>query len=168
MQVPDLINNNVRSLVNVLPEGKKLLGIDLGTKTIGLAVSDPSLKIASPIKTLNRSKLKKNSPEIAFIASEHGIGGIIVGMPINLDGTVSARAQATKDWAFSLVELLFVPIAFWDERLSTAAVEKAMIKADLSRKRRAKRIDSAAATYILQGALDFIQMDTTKKSLDEK
>ena len=168
MQDPDLINNNVRSLVNVLPQGKKLLGIDLGTKTIGLAVSDPSLKIASPIKTLNRSKLKKNSPEIAFIASEHGIGGIIVGMPINMDGTVRARAQATKDWAFSLVELLFVPIAFWDERLSTAAVEKAMIKADLSRKRRAKRIDSAAATYILQGALDFIQMDTTKKSLDEK
>ena len=168
MQVPDLINNNVRSLVNVLPEGKKLLGIDLGTKTIGLAVSDPSLKIASPIKTLNRSKLKKNSPEIALIASEHSIGGIVVGMPINMDGTVSARAQATKDWAFSLVELLFVPIAFWDERLSTAAVEKAMIKADLSRKRRAKRIDSAAATYILQGALDFIQMDTTKNSLDEK
>ena len=168
MQVPDLINNNVRSLVNVLPEGKKLLGIDLGTKTIGLAVSDLSLNIASPIKTLNRSKLKKNLPEIAFIASEHGIGGIIVGMPINMDGTVSARAQATKDWAFALVELLFVPIAFWDERLSTAAVEKAMIKADLSRKRRAKRIDSAAATYILQGALDFIQMDTTKKSLDEK
>ena len=168
MQVPDLINNNVRSLVNVLPEGKKLLGIDLGTKTIGLAVSDLSLNIASPIKTLNRSKLKKNLPEIAFIASEHGIGGIIVGMPINMDGTVSARAQATKDWAFALVELLFVPIAFWDERLSTAAVEKAMIKADLSRKRRAQRIDSAAATYILQGALDFIQMDTTKKSLDEK
>ena len=168
MQVPDLINNNIRSLVNVLPQGKKLLGIDLGTKTIGLAVSDLSLNIASPIKTLNRSKLKKNLPEIAFIASEHGIGGIIVGMPINMDGTVSARAQATKDWAFALVELLFVPIAFWDERLSTAAVEKAMIKADLSRKRRAKRIDSAAATYILQGALDFIQMDTTKKSLDEK
>ena len=163
MQVPDLINNNVRSLVNVLPQGKKLLGIDLGTKTIGLAVSDLSLKIASPIKTLNRSKLKKNLPEIAFIASEHGIGGIIVGMPINMDGTVSARAQATKDWAFALVELLFVPIAFWDERLSTAAVEKAMIKADLSRKRRAKRIDSAAATYILQGALDFIQMEATKK-----
>ena len=168
MQVPDLINNNVRSLVNILPEGKKLLGIDLGTKTIGLAVSDPSLKIASPIKTLNRSKLKKNSLEITLIASEYSIGGIVVGMPINMDGTVSARAQATKDWAFSLVELLFVPIAFWDERLSTVAVEKAMIKADLSRKRRAKRIDSAAATYILQGALDFIQMDTTKKSSDEK
>ena len=168
MQVPDLINNNVRSLVNILPEGKKLLGIDLGTKTIGLAVSDPSLKIASPIKTLNRSKLKKNSLEITLIASEYSIGGIVVGMPINMDGTVSARAQATKDWAFSLVELLFVPIAFWDERLSTVAVEKAMIKADLSRKRRAKQIDSAAATYILQGALDFIQMDTTKKSSDEK
>ena len=168
MQVPDLINNNVRSLVNVLPEGKKLLGIDLGTKTIGLAVSDPSLKIASPIKTLNRSKLKKNSLEIALIVSEYGIGGVVVGMPINMDGTVSARAQATKDWAFSLVELLFFPIAFWDERLSTVAVEKAMIKADLSRKRRAKQIDSAAATYILQGALDFIQMDTTKKSSDEK
>jgi len=168
MQVPDLINNNVRSLVNVLPEGKKLLGIDLGTKTIGLAVSDPSLKIASPIKTLNRSKLKKNSLEIALIVSEYGIGGVVVGMPINMDGTVSARAQATKDWAFSLVELLFFPIAFWDERLSTVAVEKAMIKADLSRKKRAKQIDSAAATYILQGALDFIQMDTTKKSSDEK
>ena len=133
MQVSEPIKDNVLSLVDVLPKDMKLLGIDLGTKTIGLAISDPCLRVASAIMTLKRSKLK-NLPEISHIASEFNVGGIVMGLPINMDGTLSARAQATKDWAFSLTEIFNMPIAFWDERLSTAAVERAMISADVSRK----------------------------------
>ena len=106
MQVSEPIKDNVLSLVNVLPKDMKLLGIDLGTKTIGLAISDPCLRVASAIMTLKRSKLKKNLPEISHIASEFNVGGIVMGLPINMDGTLSARAQATKDWAFSLTEFL--------------------------------------------------------------
>ena len=168
MQVSKLIKENVLSLVNVLPKGTKLLGIDLGTKTIGLAVSDPSLRVASAIMTLTRSKLKNNLPEISHIASEFEVGGIIMGLPNNMDGTLSARAQATKDWAFSLTEIFSMPIAFWDERLSTAAVERAMISAGVSRKKRAQKVDAAAATYILQGALDFIQFNATSGPMDKK
>ena len=168
MQVSKLIKENVLSLVNVLPKGTKLLGIDLGTKTIGLAVSDPSLRVASAIMTLTRSKLKNNLPEISRIASEFEVGGIIMGLPNNMDGTLSARAQATKDWAFSLTEIFSMPIAFWDERLSTAAVERAMISAGVSRKKRAQQVDAAAATYILQGALDFIQFNATSGPMDKK
>ena len=168
MQVSELIKENVLSLVNVLPKGSKLLGIDLGTKTIGLAVSDPSLRVASAIMTLTRSKLKNNLPEISHIASEFEVGGVIMGLPINMDGTLSARAQATKDWALSLTEIFSIPIAFWDERLSTAAVERAMISADVSRKKRAQQVDAAAATYILQGALDFIQFNAASGPTDKK
>lgn len=168
MQVSELIKDNVLNVVNVLPKGTKLLGIDLGTKTIGLAVSDPSLRVASAIMTLTRSKLKNNLPEISHIASEFEVGGIIMGLPINMDGTLSARAQATKDWAFSLTETFSIPIAFWDERLSTAAVERAMISADVSRKKRAQQVDAAAATYILQGALDFIQFNAASGPTDKK
>ena len=168
MQVSDLIKGNVLNLINVLPKGTKLLGIDLGTKTIGLAVSDPSLRVASAIMTLTRSKLKNNLPEISHIASEFEVGGVIMGLPINMDGTLSARAQATKDWALSLTEIFSIPIAFWDERLSTAAVERAMISADVSRKKRAQQVDAAAATYILQGALDFIQLNGASGPMDKK
>ena len=168
MQVSDLIKGNVLNLVNVLPKSTKLLGIDLGTKTIGLAVSDPHLRVASAIKTLKRSKLKKNLPEISHIAKEFYIGGIVIGLPINMDATLSARAQATKDWAFSLTEIFNMPIAFWDERLSTAAVERAMISADVSRKKRAQQVDAAAATYILQGALDFIQFNAANRPMKKE
>ena len=91
-----------------------------------------------------------------------------MGLPINMDGTLSARAQATKDWAFSLTEIFNMPIAFWDERLSTAAVERAMISADVSRKKRAQQIDAAAATYILQGALDFIQFNAANRPIKKE
>ena len=168
MQVSEPIKDNVLRLVNVLPKDMKLLGIDLGTKTIGLAISDPRLRVASAIMTLKRSKLKKNLPEISHIASEFNVGGIVMGLPIKLDGTLSARAQATKDWAFSLTEIFNMPIAFWDERLSTAAVERAMISADVSRKKRAQQVDAAAATYILQGALDFIQFNAANKPMKKE
>ena len=120
MQVSEPIKDNVLRLVNVLPKDMKLLGIDLGTKTIGLAISDPCLRVASAIMTLKRSKLKKNLPEISHIASEFNVGGIVMGLPINMDGTLSPRAQATKDWAFSLTEIFNMPIAFWDCLLYTS------------------------------------------------
>lgn len=163
MQVSEFISNRPHQIASLLAKRDRVLGVDLGTKTIGLAISDPALQIASPIKMINRSKLKTDVKEIKRIICEYTIGAFIIGLPINMDGTKSARSQATEDWAGALVKLVNIPVCFWDERLSTAAVEREMLKADLSRKRRAKQIDSAAAAYILQGALDFIQLQTQKQ-----
>ena len=143
-------------------ESMRLLGVDLGSKTIGLAVSDPSLKIASPITTLKRSKLSSNAIEFSNIIKDYQIGGIIVGLPINMDGTEGPRVQATRDWSLDLARILSIPVAFWDERLSTVAVERMMLTADMSRNKRAAKIDQAAAAYILQGALDNIGMQNSR------
>ena len=143
-------------------ESMRLLGVDLGSKTIGLAVSDPLLKIASPITTLKRSKLSSNAIEFSNIIKNYQIGGIIVGLPINMDGTEGPRVQATRDWSLDLARILSIPVAFWDERLSTVAVERMMLKADMTRNKRAAKIDQAAAAYILQGALDNIGMQNSK------
>ena len=143
-------------------ESMRLLGVDLGSKTIGLAVSDPSLKIASPIATLKRSKLSSNAVEFSNIIKNYQIGGIIVGLPINMDGTEGPRVQATRDWSLDLARILSIPVAFWDERLSTVAVERMMLKADMTRNKRAAKIDQAAAAYILQGALDNIGMQNSR------
>ena len=143
-------------------ESMRLLGVDLGSKTIGLAVSDPSLKIASPITTLKRSKLSSNAIEFSNIIKNYQIGGIIVGLPINMDGTEGPRVQATRDWSLDLARILSIPVAFWDERLSTVAVERMMLKADMTRNKRAAKIDQAAAAYILQGALDNIGMQNSR------
>ena len=143
-------------------ESMRLLGVDLGSKTIGLAVSDPSLKIASPITTLKRSKLSSNAIEFSNIIKDYQIGGIIVGLPINMDGTEGPRVQATRDWSLDLARILSIPVAFWDERLSTVAVERMMLTADMTRNKRAAKIDQAAAAYILQGALDNIGMQNSK------
>ena len=140
----------------------RLLGVDLGSKTIGLAVSDPSLKIASPIATLKRSKLSSNAIEFSNIIKDYQIGGIIVGLPINMDGTEGPRVQATRDWSLDLARILSIPVAFWDERLSTVAVERMMLTADMTRNKRAAKIDQAAAAYILQGALDNIGMRNSR------
>jgi putative Holliday junction resolvase len=143
-------------------ESMRLLGVDLGSKTIGLAVSDPSLRIASPITTLKRSKLSSNAIEFSNIIKDYQIGGIIVGLPINMDGTEGPRVQATRDWSLDLARILSIPVAFWDERLSTVAVERIMLTADMTRNKRAAKIDQAAAAYILQGALDNIGMQNSK------
>ncbi len=132
----------------------RLLGIDLGSKTIGLSLSDALRTIASPMKTLPRSRFAADLAALQAIVAEHGIGGIVVGLPLALDGTLGPRAQATKAFATNLARAIGLPIALWDERLSTAAVERAMLEGDLSRAKRARRVDSLAATYILQGALD--------------
>jgi putative Holliday junction resolvase len=156
MSPRDLITASPSALASRLAPGARLLGIDLGSKTIGLAVSDPTLRIASPITTLKRLKLTRNAQEIDEIMTERGAGGLVVGLPINMDGTEGPRAQATRDWTLSLVERISRPAAFWDERMSTMAVERMMIEADLSRKRRSEKIDQAAAAYILQTALETI------------
>ncbi len=137
-----------------LPRGQRLLGFDLGTKTIGLALSDVERCIASPLETIRRTKFTGDAARLAEIVTRFGVGGMVVGLPLNMDGSEGPRVQATRAFARNLGRLIPLPIAFWDERLSTAAVTRAMIEADASRARRAMVVDRVAAAYILQGALD--------------
>jgi len=131
-----------------------LMGVDLGTKTIGLAISDIRRQIASPLTTLRRTKFASDAKEMLHLAEEHGVVAIVVGLPFNMDGSEGPRAQATRAFARNLASLTKLPIVFWDERLSTAAVTRTLIEADRSRARRAELVDKLAAAYILQGALD--------------
>ena len=137
-----------------LPAKAPLLGLDLGTKTIGLALSDLSRRIASPLTTIARRKFTTDVDEMLRHASTHGVAGLVIGLPLNMDGSEGPRAQATRAFARNLATRSELPIAFWDERLSTAAVTRTLLEADASRKRRDEVIDKMAAAYILQGALD--------------
>lgn len=137
-----------------LPRGARLLGFDLGTKTIGLALSDVERRLATPLETIARGKFTADAGRIAKLAQRHGVGGLVFGLPVNMDGSEGPRAQATRAFARNLVRLLPLPAAFWDERLSTAAVTRMLIEADASRARRAALVDRMAAAYILQGLLD--------------
>ncbi len=139
-----------------LPRGARLIGLDLGTKTIGVAMSDVERRIATPLETIARRRFTEDADRLAALAARYGVGGLVLGLPINMDGTEGPRAQATRAFLRNLGGPLPLPAAFWDERLSTAAVERAMIAADASRRRRAATVDRAAAAYILQGALDRI------------
>lgn len=132
----------------------RLIGIDAGTKTLGLALSDVTRMIASPLVVLHRKKFKEDAAELLRLAEEHGVSGFVLGLPTNLDGTTGPRVQATRAFARNLNALTPLPILLWDERLSTAEAERTLIAADASRKRRAAVIDKLAATIILQGALD--------------
>lgn len=146
---------NVAALRASLPRGARLIGLDPGSKTIGVALSDVGLMIASPYGALKRAKLKANAAEIAAIAAKEGAGGVVVGLPLSMDGTAGPAAQAARDWAIALAAALGLPVALWDERLSSAAVNRMLIgEADLTRARRAAVVDKAAATYMLQSALD--------------
>ena len=138
-----------------LTPGSWLLGLDVGAKTIGLALSDGGLLIASPLETIRRARFAKDAARLGAIVAEHGVGGLVIGLPLQMDGTEGRRCQSVRQFAANVVEALEIDTAFWDERLSTAAVERVLVKeADLSRRRRAQVIDKAAAAYILQGALD--------------
>ena len=132
----------------------RLLGLDLGAKTIGVAVSDVSRTIATARTTLRRTKLSRDIETLRALIEGDGIGGIVVGLPVNMDGSEGPRAQSARDTAARLAEALALPVAFWDERWSTVAAERAMLDADLSRRKRARKVDQVAAAYILQGALD--------------
>ena len=137
-----------------LPGETAVLGLDLGTKTIGVALSDLRRQIASPLVTIARTKFAADAKELLALASRHRAAGIVIGLPLNMDGSEGPRVQATRAFVRSLRPLTDLPILFWDERLSTAAVTRALLDADASRKRRAEVVDKMAAAYILQGALD--------------
>ena len=146
-----------------LPEqlirGQRLLGIDPGSKTLGLAISDAALAIASPLTTIRRGKFAQDAAQLAELCDEQRVGGLVIGLPVNMDGTEGPRCQSVRQFARNLAEKagFDMPIAFWDERLSTAAVERFLIdEADMTRRRRAEVVDKMAAAYILQGALDAI------------
>jgi len=132
----------------------RLMGLDLGARTIGIAVSDVSRTIATARTTLRRTKLSRDIETLRALVADEGIGGIVVGLPINMDGSEGPRAQSARDTAARLAEGLALSVAFWDERWSTVAAERAMLDADLSRRKRARKVDQVAAAYILQGALD--------------
>jgi putative Holliday junction resolvase len=138
----------------LLPARGALIGLDLGTKTIGVAASDPDRRLAAPVETIARKRFALDAQRILALAAERRAVGIVLGLPLNMDGTEGPRAQATRAFARNLAGLTDLPIALWDERLSTVAVERALIDADASRARRAAVIDQHAAAYILQGALD--------------
>jgi putative Holliday junction resolvase len=140
-----------------LPRNARLLGFDVGEKTIGLALSDPTLSIATPLETLRRGKFAADVEKLKAIVIRQGVGGFVVGLPVNMDGSEGPRAQSVRAFAHNLLGKIELPLAFWDERLSTAAVTRGMIEADLSRARRAELVDKAAAAYILQGLLDHLR-----------
>lgn len=147
-------NLSIEAMAKRLPALGALLGLDLGTKTIGLAVSDPERRIASPLRTIARTKFKADAAALLAEAGRHGVAGLVLGLPLNMDGSEGPRAQATRAFARNLAALTDLPILFWDERLSTAAVTRSLLEADASRKRRGEVVDKLAAAYILQGLLD--------------
>ena len=145
---------NMRDLRAALPRHARLIGLDPGAKLIGVALSDVSLMLATPYAALPRGKLAKLAAEVAAIARKEGAGGLVVGLPLSMDGSFGPAAQAAKDFGRDLAAAAGLPVAFWDERLSSAAVNRAMIEADLTRAKRARAVDAAAAAYMLQAALD--------------
>jgi len=137
-----------------LPPRGALIGLDLGTKTIGVAVSDPDRKLATAVETIARKTFTADAKRLLALAAERSAVGFVLGLPLNMDGSEGPRAQSTRAFARNLGKLTELPIALWDERLSTVAVERDLIAADVSRKKRAAVIDQHAAAFILQGALD--------------
>ncbi|MSP41760.1 MAG: Holliday junction resolvase RuvX [Alphaproteobacteria bacterium] len=137
-----------------LEPARRLLGLDAGEKTVGLALSDVGLMIATPMQTLRRGKFTADLQKLAAIIAEQNVGGLVIGLPMNMDGSEGPRAQSVRQFVRNILKQLDLPIVLWDERLSTMAVTRILIDADASRARRAELVDKMAAAYILQGALD--------------
>ncbi|MEM9013197.1 MAG: Holliday junction resolvase RuvX [Pseudomonadota bacterium] len=148
------VHDDIADFAAAVPAVGALLGLDLGTKTIGIAVSDPGRRIASPLGTLKRGKFTRDAETLHGYLAERACVGLILGLPRNMDGSEGPRAQSTRAFAHNLSAKLALPIGLWDERLSTVAAERALLEADTSRRRRAEVIDHVAAGFILQGALD--------------
>lgn len=150
-----MVFQSLSELIKYLPKKSRLLGLDVGRKTIGLAVSDSDMKIATTVGTIRRSKFTKDAKNLDAIITERQVNGLVLGLPISMDGNEGPACQSVRQFAVNLDNILEIGITFWDERLSTSAVERLLIKeADLSRNRRSEIIDKMAAAYILQGALD--------------
>jgi len=145
---------SLEEIAEDLPARGALVGLDLGSKTIGVAASDPDRRLAAPVTTVLRQRFGADAERVLALAAERRAVGFVLGLPINMDGSEGPRAQSTRAFARNFAKLTALPIALWDERLSTAAVERALIAADASRARRKAVIDQHAAAYILQGALD--------------
>ncbi len=151
---------NMTDLRDRLAPGQRLIGVDPGSRVVGLALSDVSLLLASPYGEVRRGKLAANAAELAAIARREGAGGLVVGLPLSMDGSAGPAAQAARDWAHALSAATGLPAALWDERLSSSAVNRFLIgEADLSRRRRAELVDRMAAAYLLQAALDASRAD---------
>ncbi|ASP32429.1 Holliday junction resolvase RuvX [Labrenzia sp. VG12] len=144
----------IEDFMATVPQNTRLIGLDLGTKTIGLALSDLGRGIASPMETIRRKKFTLDAERLLQICAEQGVGGIVLGLPLNMDGSEGPRAQATRAFARNLSQKTDLPITYWDERLSTAAVTRTLLEADSSRAKRAEAVDKMAAAFILQGFLD--------------
>jgi putative pre-16S rRNA nuclease len=151
-----MILADAAALREAVPAGARLMGLDVGTKTIGLAISDTRRIIATPLETIGRRRFRDDMARLFALIDAHGVGGLVIGLPLTLAGGDGPRTQSVRQFARNLVAMRDLPVAFWDERLSTAAVEREMIAADVTRKRRAEIIDRVAAAYILQGFLDFL------------
>ncbi|MDM7459756.1 MAG: Holliday junction resolvase RuvX [Paracoccus sp. (in: a-proteobacteria)] len=149
-----MILDEITDFAASLPRHGALAGLDLGTKTIGVAVSDGLRQVASPLLVIRRTKFTQDAARLIALIQQRGLVGVILGLPRNMDGSEGPRAQSTRAFARNFSALTAVPICFWDERLSTVAAERALLESDTSRKRRAEVIDQVAAGYILQGALD--------------
>lgn len=148
------VHDTVDAFHAALPLFGALAGLDLGTQTIGVALSDPLRQVASPIRTIKRKKFTLDAAALEEILAARDVAGIVLGLPLNMDGTEGPRCQSTRAFARNMAARIDLPIGFWDERLSTVAAERALLEADTSRKRRGEVIDHVAASYILQGALD--------------
>ncbi|MBD8663483.1 Holliday junction resolvase RuvX [Rhizobium sp. CFBP 8752] len=144
----------IEELAATLAPGKAVAGLDLGTKTIGLAMSDLGRRFATPRTVIKRVKFTKDAEVLLAFAEKEKVSAFILGMPMNMDGSAGPRAQATRAFVRAMSDKTTIPFVFWDERLSTVAAERALLEMDVSRAKRAERIDSAAASFILQGALD--------------
>jgi len=151
-----MILDNPEKLREVVPAGMRLMGLDVGTKTIGLALSDTRRIIATPLETLRRRRFREDMTRLFALVDTHAVGGLVIGLPLTLTGADGPRTQSVRQFARNLIALHDLPLVFWDERLSTAAVTREMIAADLTRKRRGEIVDRVAAAYILQGCLDFL------------
>ncbi len=149
----------INEIKSHLKKGERLLGLDLGSKTIGLALSDIRLTIASPMETIKRKKFTQDAERLLTIIKEQNVGGLVLGLPKNMDGSEGPRCQSTRQFAKNMAEKTNIPISFWDERLSTIAVTRTLIEADASRKRQGELVDKLAASYILQGVLDNLSKD---------
>lgn len=149
-----MICETIEDFVAAIPARAALAGLDFGDKTIGVAVSDRMLSVGTPLQTIRRAKFTTDAAQLLTILTAREIGGIVLGLPRNMDGSEGPRCQKTRAFARNLSRLTDLPITYWDERLSTVAAERALLEADTTRKRRAEVIDHVAASYILQGALD--------------
>ena len=151
------IAGNLAAFADAVPRERGLLGLDVAKTTLGVAGADPTWTVATPLRAIRRTRFHRDVRELERLIREREVGGLVIGWPVNMDGSEGPRCQSVRQFALNLEEHLPLPMLLWDERWSTQAVERRMIEADLSRKKRAERVDAAAAAYILQGALDALR-----------